>query len=60
MKLRVSDDGVGVAAAKKRTDSTFFGRNLIGLLTKKLKGELKILEGHGYGVEILFGQEKWI
>ena len=57
LKLKVSDDGVGVAAAEKRTDSTSFGRNLIGLLTQKLKGELKILEGKGYGVEVLFGQE---
>ena len=60
LRLKVSDDGVGVAAAKKRTDSTSFGRNLIGLLTKKLKGELKVLEGEGYGVEVLFGQENRI
>jgi len=54
LKLVVSDDGVGPAAAEKRTDSTSFGTNLIGLLTKKLKGDLQRLEGKGYGVKILF------
>ena len=58
LKLKVSDDGVGVAAAEKRTDSTSFGKNLTGLLTKKLKGELKITEGKGYCVEILFGERR--
>jgi two-component sensor histidine kinase len=54
LRLAVLDDGVGAAAAEKRSDSTSFGNKLIGLLTKKLKGTLKPLEGQGYGVEILF------
>lgn len=56
LRLAVIDDGVGITAAEKRPDSTYFGTNLIGLLTKKLKGETKILEGQGYGVEILFAE----
>ena len=53
LRLTVLDDGVG-AAAENRSDSTSFGNNLIGLLTKKLRGALRIVEGRGYGVEILF------
>ena len=53
-RLAVIDDGVGVAAAKKHADSTSFGNNLIGLLTKKLKGSVHVLTGQGYGVEIHF------
>ncbi|WP_245557509.1 histidine kinase dimerization/phosphoacceptor domain -containing protein [Neolewinella persica] len=55
--LVVADNGVGTAGAKKRADSTSFGSNLIRLLTKKLKGEIKVLEGQGYGVEIRFPEQ---
>jgi len=54
LTLLVSDNGVGASAAEKRADSTSFGTNLIELLTKKLKGSLKVLKGDGYGVEIVF------
>ncbi len=54
LHLTVIDNGVGVVAAEKRTDSTSFGSNLIGLLTKKLNGTLRVLKGRGYGVEIVF------
>lgn len=56
--LVVTDNGVGIAGAKKRADSTSFGSNLIGLLTKKLKGEVKILEGKGYSVGIRFPEQR--
>lgn len=55
IRLAVIDNGVG-DAAEKRADSTSFGNNLIGLLTNKLKGTLRFLEGPGYGVEILFAE----
>lgn len=54
LRLEVSDNGVGIAGAEKRQSSTSFGTNLIGLLTKKLKGETEIIEGQGHGVKILF------
>ncbi len=54
LRLEVNDNGVGAAAAEKRADSTSFGASLVGLLAKKLKGELRILKGKGYGIEILF------
>ncbi len=56
LRLEVSDDGVGSGAAKKRADGTSYGTNLIGLLTRKLKGSLRMLEGSGYGVEIVFSE----
>lgn len=56
LRLIVNDDGVGQAAAEKRADSTAFGTNLIALLTKKLKGSLRLTEGKGYGVEIRFAE----
>lgn len=56
--LVVTDNGVGIAGAKKRTDSTSFGSNLIGLLTKKLKGEVEIMEGQGYSVGIRFPEQR--
>ena len=52
--LVVTDNGVGVAVTEKRVDSTPFGISLIGLLTEKLKGSLRMLEGLGYCVEIVF------
>lgn len=54
LRLAVIDDGVGVAAAEKHAGSTSFGNNLIGLLTKKLRGTVRVLSGRGYGVEISF------
>lgn len=56
LRLIIADNGVGLAGAKKRTDSTSYGTNLIELLTKKLKGSLRILEGNGYGIEIVFSE----
>lgn len=53
-RLAVIDDGVGVTSAKEHADSTSFGNNLIRLLTKKLKGNVRVLAGEGYGVEISF------
>ena len=58
IELIVADDGVGAAAAEKRKDSTSFGSNLIGLLSKKLKGELHILSGEGYAVSVTFPAKK--
>jgi two-component sensor histidine kinase len=52
--LIVHDNGVGAEAAEKRSDSTSFGSNLVGLLTQKLKGTLEKMEGRGYGVKISF------
>lgn len=60
LRLLVADNGVGAAAAEKRIDSTAFGTNLIGLLIKKLKGEIEILEGQGYGVGIRFPELKLV
>ncbi len=60
VRLEVTDNGVGSAAAENRTDSTSYGTNLIGLLTKKLKGEIKILNGKGYGVEIRFPEQRLV
>jgi two-component sensor histidine kinase len=57
IELLVADDGVGVAAAEKRADSTAFGANLIELLTKKLKGELTLLDTKGYGIKIVFPEK---
>jgi two-component sensor histidine kinase len=54
LRLAVLDNGVGASGAEGRSDSTSFGSNLIDLLTKKLKGKLQIVEGRGYGIEILF------
>jgi len=53
-RLVVIDDGVGATAAAERADSTSFGNNLIGLLSQKLKGTLRVLDVDGYGVEIIF------
>ncbi|MFK8165671.1 MAG: histidine kinase dimerization/phosphoacceptor domain -containing protein [Lewinella sp.] len=58
--LIVTDDGVGAAGAEKRADSTSFGSNLIGLLTKKLKGEVEMLEGQGYSVGIRFPEKRLV
>lgn len=54
LRLAVSDDGVGRTAAPKRADSTSFGTNLVGLLTRKLKGNRRIKDVKGYGIEITF------
>lgn len=54
VRLTIIDNGVGVAAAEKRADSTSYGTSLIQLLTEKLKGSKRILAGSGHGVEIVF------
>lgn len=54
VRLTIIDNGVGVAAAEKRADSTSYGTSLIQLLTEKLKGSKRILPGSGHGVEIVF------
>jgi len=51
--LKVQDNGVG----KSKTDApagTAFGTRLIGLLSKKLRAEVKELNGPGYGTIIWF------
>jgi two-component sensor histidine kinase len=51
--LKVQDDGVG----KSKSDTpagTAFGTRLIGLLSKKLRAEVKELDGPGYGASIWF------
>lgn len=54
LQLAVTDNGVGIVDAGKQTKNTSFGKNLIGLLTSKLRGEVEVLEGEGYGVKIQF------
>ncbi|TXF86332.1 sensor histidine kinase [Neolewinella aurantiaca] len=54
VQLAVTDDGVGVAGASKRKDSTNFGQSLIGLLVEKLKGSYRTSTEKGYGVVISF------
>ncbi|NJC28320.1 sensor histidine kinase [Neolewinella antarctica] len=54
LRLSVIDNGVGVLAAEKRSDSTSFGTNLIKLLTDKLRGTARVLDVKGYGIEIIF------
>ena len=56
LRFVVVNSGVGADAAEKRADSTSFGNDLIGLLTKKLKGQLTLLDGQGCAVEILFAE----
>ena len=51
--LRVSDDGVGGDDSEVSVGGTGFGTNLIALLTDKLKGTKRRLEGTGFGTEIV-------
>lgn len=50
--LRVADDGAG--SKKQLPNGTGFGSNLVEILSKKLKGEVRTDEGPGYGTTIEF------
>ncbi len=45
--LKVADNGVGKSGAAQLKGSTSFGTNLVEILSKKLKGKPKVLEGDG-------------
>ena len=55
-RLLVADDGVGRGENERAVavGGTGFGTDLVGLLTQKLKGEVRVLIERGYGTEILF------
>ncbi|MCC6461926.1 MAG: tetratricopeptide repeat protein [Saprospiraceae bacterium] len=61
LRLEVSDNGVGKAAAPVLKGSTAFGTNLIQMLSKKLKGSIQVAEGSGgYATRMAFENIKYI
>jgi len=54
--LRVADDGLGKEAVVKSEESTSFGTDLVKILSKKLKGEIKVDDQAGYCTTIAFSR----
>ena len=55
--LQVSDDGVGISNAQASESSTSFGTKLMRILTKKLKGEMEVVEENGTMTSIYFSEK---
>jgi two-component sensor histidine kinase len=55
--LQVSDDGVGLSKAAPSENSTSFGTKLMGILTKKLKGEMDVVEDEGTSTKVYFSEK---
>ncbi|MEM1214679.1 MAG: histidine kinase dimerization/phosphoacceptor domain -containing protein [Bacteroidota bacterium] len=54
LRLLIQDDGIGVPSTATAAQGTGFGTRLIGLLTKKMQGEVEILPlDQGYGTRII-------
>lgn len=56
--LQVSDDGIGISNARASENSTSFGTKLMKILTKKLKGEMEIVEENGTVTSVYFSEKK--
>ena len=56
--LEVADDGVGEKAIPKNGESTSFGTDLVKILSKKLKGKIRVSNGTGYSTQIICSKYK--
>lgn len=54
--LSVADNGLGEAAAISQQESTSFGSDLVKILSKKLKGKIKVDSRKGYNTTIQFSR----
>lgn len=54
--LQVADDGLGKEAVVKPEESTSFGTDLVKILSKKLKGKIKVDNQAGYCTTIAFSR----
>ncbi len=52
--LEVKDDGVGFSKTHLEDKNSSFGSELLAMLTKKLKGELEVVENEGTCTSIVF------
>lgn len=56
LNLEVSDNGVGLKTSSDEDKSTFFGTELIRILSKKLKGKVTVTTEKGYSTLIEYGR----
>lgn len=52
--LLVEDNGSGISQAPEESQTTSFGSDLIRVLSKKLRGRIKVRQNQGYSTKIVF------